>query len=376
MVKRVYLQPDFSRNSPNADSPLRFLSFRNTFADPYNHYVKAMILAAGLGTRLRPLTLTVPKPLSPIAGRPLLTRTIELLARQDIRQIAINLFYGSTVIRHTLDRLGDTGSQVRYSEEERLLGTSGGVGQLREFFDETFVVLYGDNYYHFDLTPLLERHRALSALATIATFTTPDPTACGLVGSDAEGRITRFVEKPPATEVFTDQANAGVYILEPEVFRFIAEGEESDFGRDVFPAMLAALPGSLAAAPLDGYLRDTGTPENYRQANWDAVTLHGERAISPDARLDPVSALVGRNVIGSLCSVEAGATLTETILWDRVTIGRGARVAGAILGNGVVIGAGASVGVGSLLADGARVPEGVALPPGSTLGPGEVATCE
>ena len=186
--------------------------------------------------------------------------------------------------------------------------------------------------------------------------------------------MTRFVEKPPADRVFTDQANAGVYVLEPEVFGFIPHTGECDFGHEVFPAILATLPGCLSATPLNGYLRDTGTPENYRQANWDAVSLHGVRAVSDSALIAPGATLSGRNVIGARCRIESGATLSESILWDGVSVGRGASVLGAVLGHGVSVGAGAVVGEGSLLADGARVLDGAILPPNSRLEPNEIVT--
>ena len=330
-----------------------------------------MILAAGEGTRLRPLTLSCPKPLAPVAGEPLLVRTLVLLRGFGIREVAVNTFHRAEAIRRALDD-----ADVQLSPEEKLLGTAGGTLRMRSFLDTTFVVLYGDNYYRFDLAPLLELHWSRGALATLATFTTPDPTACGLVETDSEGRVTRFVEKPAPESVFTDQANAGVYILEPAIFEFISQAGSPDFGRDVFPALLAARPGAVFAMPLPGYLQDTGTPENYRQANWDALLLHSERAVAPSARLAPDAQLLGRNVVGANCRIETGAVVRESILWDDVTVAADARISGAVLGQGVVVGAGARIGEGSLLADGARVPAGMTLPPGTKLGPGEVAATQ
>jgi mannose-1-phosphate guanylyltransferase len=241
-----------------------------------------MILSAGKGTRLRPLTIATPKPLAPIANVPLLSRTIRQLRAQNLREIAINLHYLPDAIRSTLGDGSSHDVSIRYSDEPTLLGTAGGVGRLRDFFDTTFVVLYGDNYYDFDLAPILARHRDSGALGTIATFTTPNPTACGLVETDAEGRVTRFVEKPTADQVFTDQANAGVYALEPEVLRFLPETGESDFGHDIFPKILQALPGSLWATPLNGYLRDTGTPCRRRLESSLARRYWGEMSSAPN----------------------------------------------------------------------------------------------
>ncbi len=311
--------------------------------------MKAMILAAGEGTRLRPLTLTYPKPMVPVAGVPLLTRTVQLLQSNGISQIAVNLFHKPESITA---RFGDS---LHYSHEEELLGTAGGVKRLEDFFDTTFLVLYGDNYYKFDPASLLALHKEANALATLATFTTQNPTACGLIEADAQGRVTRFVEKPLADEVFTDQASAGVYVLEPQVLALISETGPSDFGRDVFPALLREFPTRVFARPLDGYLKDTGTPENYRQANWDALQLHGERAIAPDAWIASGARLAGRNVIGAGCRIEYGASLTDTILWDDVTIGAGARLENVVLGHGVRIGPGVQLPPGTLVASGEKI---------------------
>ena len=327
-----------------------------------------MILAAGEGTRLRPLTLACPKPLAPIAGVPLLSRTIRLLRESGPCEIAVNACHHADAIERAL-----VGEDVRLSHEETPLGTAGGVGKMRHFLDTTFAILYGDNYYRFDLAPLVDFHRSQGALATLATFTTPNPTACGLVGTDPDGRVTRFAEKPAIKDVFTDQASAGVYILEPEIFELISPQGTPDFGLDVFPRLLQARPGSVFAAPLQGYLRDTGTPENYRQANWDAVELFGEPAVAPDAQIAPDATMTGRNVVGAGCRIESGADVRESILWEGARIGAGARVSGAVLGRGVEVGEGAVVGEGSLLADGSHVPPGAVVAPGSRLAPGERA---
>jgi NDP-sugar pyrophosphorylase family protein len=311
--------------------------------------MKAMVLAAGEGTRLRPLTLTHPKPMVPVAGTPLLRRTVALLQDASIREIAVNLFHRPEAIEK------EFGESLHCSYEETLLGTAGGVKKLEAFFDTTFLVLYGDNYYRFDPAPLIAFHKKKRALATLATFTTENPTACGLIETDAAGCVTRFVEKPPADEVFTDQASAGVYVLEPAVLSLIPEGVPADFGRDTIPALLQAFPGRTFAAPLDGYLRDTGTPENYRQANWDALEKHGERAIARSAWIAAGARLVGRNVIGAGCRIESGAHLEDCILWDDVTVGAGANLNGAVLGHGVEIAPGVSVAPGTLIASGEKV---------------------
>jgi mannose-1-phosphate guanylyltransferase len=153
--------------------------------------LQAIILAAGEGTRLRPLTEKVPKPLVPIANIPLLVRTIFLLRSQGITEIGINLCYKAEQIIQALGDGEDLGVSITYSRETTLLGTAGGVKKFAPRLTETFLVLYGDNLYDFVLEPLFSHHQAMQTVATIATFTTPDPTACGLVGTDSEGYVTQ-----------------------------------------------------------------------------------------------------------------------------------------------------------------------------------------
>lgn len=335
-----------------------------------------MILAAGEGTRLRPLTLAVPKPMVPIANVPLLERTIRLLAAQNVREIAVNLYHRPDAIREALGAGEALGVTLRYSAEERLLGTAGGVKRMAAFLDETFIVVYGDNLLHGDLAPLLAFHREKGAAATIATFRAANPSACGLVVTDANGRVTRFQEKPPPEEVFTDTANAGVYVLEPAILEYVAPDAAVDFAKDVFPMLLKQ--GIVYACAWNGYLQATGTPESYRQANWDALEGGvGETPaadgllLGPETRVAEGVAFAGRNVVGANCALEQNAALADTILWSNCRIGAGARLEGAILGRGVRIGAGAVVGEDALVADGAEVAEGARVAPGARIAPGE-----
>lgn len=337
-----------------------------------------MILAAGEGTRLRPLTLALPKPMVPVANKPLLVRTLELLAAQNIREIAVNLFHQREAIRTVLGEGEALGVRLRYSDEETLLGTAGGVKRMEAFLDEPFLVLYGDNLYQADFAPLLAFHRANGALATIATFKAPNPSACGLVVTDPSGRVTRFQEKPPPAEVFTNNANAGVYVLEPEVFASLAPNAVLDWGRDIFPALLSTR--RVFAQSLNGYLQDTGTLPAYRQACWDVLNGHtgapaeganGALLVAPDAFVSPSATFEGRNVVGEGCRLETGAFCTDSILWENCRIGKNARINGAILGRTVVIGDDAAVEFGAVLANGASVAPGGRVPANARIGPNE-----
>jgi NDP-sugar pyrophosphorylase family protein len=235
--------------------------------------MKALILAAGKGTRLQDLTQNCPKPMLPVQGRPLLEHVVRWLRAHGIGQIAMNLHHCPDVI---IEHFGD-GSQfnvlITYSHEPVLLGTAGAAKQLASFLDEPFVVAYGDVFTNLNLSRLMAAHQhhqrleSRDTLATLALYQVPNPTECGLVEQDAAGRVTRFVEKPPLDQVFTDLANAGVMVCEPEILQFIPEETSFDFGREVFPAALAA--GKVLwgqAIGEDEYLIDIGTPKNYQRA--------------------------------------------------------------------------------------------------------------
>lgn len=241
--------------------------------------MKGMILAAGEGRRLRPLTDQLPKPMLPLAGRPLLEHIIVHLRHCGLTDLAVNLYHLPTAV---IDYFGDGrrwGINLRYSVEEHLLGSAGGVKRLEPFFDETFVVYYGDVLTWADLRPMIELHRRTGAPATLGLYEVPDPWNRGIVELDQNGMIVRFAEKPPREQVFSNLANAGIYILEPAVLARIPDGQPYDFGHDVFPAMLAAgLP--LAGYVLDDFLIDIGLPEKYEEANLMVANRAGQPSLN------------------------------------------------------------------------------------------------
>lgn len=232
--------------------------------------MKALILAAGEGTRLRPLTLERPKPMLPIGDRPLLEILLRLLARHGVRDVAINLHYKPDVVTAYFGDGSRWGIHLTYSYEESILGTAGAVRRLQPFFDEPFYVLYGDVLTDLDLTALAGFHRARQSLLTAALYRVPRPWECGIVDLDCEGRIRRFVEKPPRDQVFSDLANAGIYVMEPALITHIPPDTFYDFGRDLFPRLLdLGVPMyGYPIGPAD-YVLDIGSPDKYEQANRD-----------------------------------------------------------------------------------------------------------
>lgn len=199
---------------------------------------KAMILAAGQGTRLHPLTTTVPKCMAPIAGKPLLEHTIIGLQRYGVTELIINLYHLPEMVMRHFEDGSRWGVHITYSPERELLGTAGGVKKAAQFFNAPFFVWYGDNLSTCRLDRLWEFHRAKNGLATVALHWREDPTQSGIVGLDEEGRFVRFLEKPQPHQIFSHWVSAGIFVLEPQFLDLIPPRGASDFGRDIFPAAL------------------------------------------------------------------------------------------------------------------------------------------
>jgi len=234
---------------------------------------KAMILAAGEGTRLRPLTDDIPKSLLPVGNTPIIVHQLRWLKSYGIKKIAINLHHKGDKIKAILGDGARFGLEIRYSPEEVLFGTAGGVKRMEAFFDEVFYVIYGDTITNVNLTSVAEFHRQRHALMTVVLYATADTRETGVVEIDGDGKLTSFIEKPTKDEGYNNVANGGIYILEPEIFKYIPEGNPSDFGYDILPRLIeedVPVYGYLLSP--DVYLEDMGTIEKYRQVNEDMNT--------------------------------------------------------------------------------------------------------
>jgi NDP-sugar pyrophosphorylase family protein len=232
--------------------------------------MKALILAAGAGTRLRPLTDTCPKPMLPIAGEPLLAHTLRWLRRYSVTEAALNLHHLPEVVRAGLGDGTRFGMRLVYAYESELRGTAGAIHNFPGFFDQPFLVIYGDLLLDLDLGDLIGFHRARAALMTLALKHTDTPRSQGMIEVDTAGRVVRFIEKPKDW-TGGNTANAGVYVCQPEVAARVPVGV-SDFGHDIIPAFLRQ-GAALYGHPLRGYLLDIGTPAAYEQAQreWGQV---------------------------------------------------------------------------------------------------------
>ncbi len=230
--------------------------------------MKAMILAAGEGTRLRPLTLDTPKALLPVAGVPLIEHTILWLKRHSVGEVVINLHH---LGKKVTDFLGDgsrLGVKIAYSPEQTLLGTAGAVRRVEQSFDGTFVVLYGDVITDFNLSAMIDFHQQKKAIATLALLRVSNPWEVGVVRLNGDGRLLSFAEKPPRGSEPGNLANSGVYVLEKEILDYIPREGFCDFAYDIFPRVIRlGLPVYGYRLNKDDYLVDIGTPEKYQQAN-------------------------------------------------------------------------------------------------------------
>jgi NDP-sugar pyrophosphorylase family protein len=363
---------------------------------------KAMIMAAGLGTRLHPLTGLTAKPMVPILNRPVMEHMLHLLRRHGVREIAANLHHHPDKIRSYFGDGADFGVVLRYNVEEELLGTAGGVGAFRSFFaDRTFVVMSGDGLTDIDLASFVAAHRARGGIATLAVKQVDDPSLYGVVVHDDEGRVTGFQEKPPREKALSDLCNCGIYAFEPQIFDFVPPDQFVDWAAHVFPALLE---GAVAfhVWPLESYWNDVGNIEQYRLGNFDALLghvavdipgrqvrpgvwvgegseLHAGVQIEPPVLIgagcliEAEVELAGPLIIGDGCVIERGAELRGVIHWNGVRAGRHSRLAGSILGHHVVVHHEATVledaviGARSEVAAHAIVPSGARFEPHTVL---------
>jgi mannose-1-phosphate guanylyltransferase len=336
--------------------------------------LKALILAGGEGSRLRPLTLTTPKPLLPIVNRPHLAHILDLLLRHDIHEAVLLTGYGADAFEGFA---GPDGVRLTLVREPAPLGTCGPVKMVEDVLDGTFLVFNGDILSAVDLTAMIERHRSTGAVATLYLHRVEDATAYGLVPFGADGRVERFVEKPSAEEAAGGgYINAGTYVLEPSVLKHVPPGRFWSFERELFPQLLEH-GETITGFPDPGYWIDIGTPARYLQAHWDVVEGRvPDVAPTPARGLRVASDAVGpRAWLGDSCSLAAGAFVESSVLLDGVLVASGARIRGSVVGNdveiaenatldGCVVGDRVSIGAGNQLRS-LRVTPGLTIPAGA-----------
>ena len=326
--------------------------------------MRAVVLVGGLGTRLRPLTLTRPKQMLPIVNRPMIEHVVGHLTRHGIDDVVLSLGYRPDGFKRVYPD-ACAGARLHYAVEPERLDTAGAISfAARDAgIDERFVVVNGDVLTDLDLTSFLAFHERSGAEGTIALHKVDDPSRYGVVPTDPDGRVLTFVEKPPAGTAPSSMINAGTYVLEPDVLDRIVPDRPTSVEREVFPGMVAD--GSLYAVDDQAYWIDTGTPQEYIQAQLDL--LDGLRGlVDPDDVVDPTASVapdarVTRSVVGPGSVIGPGARVEAAVLLDRVVVEPEAVVVGSVVGSGTTVGKGARVVGCSVVGDGQVVGPGERL---------------
>jgi mannose-1-phosphate guanylyltransferase len=326
--------------------------------------MRAVVLAGGFGTRLRPLTSTRPKQMLPIVNTPLVERIVERLAQYGVDDVVLSMGYRPDAIVAAYPDSRCAGVPLTYAIEPEPLGTAGGIAFAARHagIDERFLVVNGDVLTDLDLGALVAFHAARGAEATIHLHPVDDPSRFGVVPSDGQGRVLAFVEKPPPGEAPTNLINAGTYVLEPSVLDRIPAGQHVSIERETFPALVDA--GSLYACDGSTYWIDVGTPQQYLDAQLDLLDgVAGGAAldgVDPAATVDR-AARVERSVVGAGAVVAAGAQVERSVLLPGATIGTEAVVRDSVVGENATVAKGASVTGGTIIGDGEVVHPGTDL---------------
>jgi mannose-1-phosphate guanylyltransferase len=339
--------------------------------------MQALILAGGEGTRLRPLTADVPKPVIPLAGRPFMSYMIEWLRRHGVDDVVMSCGFLADGVRAVLGDGAGLGVRLRYVEEDRPLGTAGAVKLAEPLLDERFLVLNGDVLTDVDLSGQLEQHERTGARVTLWLISVEDPSPYGLVPLAEDGTVLEFLEKPaPGRDRGANLINAGTYVVQREVLGLIEPGVTTSWERDVFPGLIGR---GLYGRRADGYWLDIGTPERYLQATWDIIEgrvdtdtgrAMGDDGVGGAGAGDAGGALRAPALVGRACSIDAGAEVgPRAVLGDQVRVEAGSRVERSVLLDGVRVGAGCQL-QDCIAAAGARLGEGARVPAGGIIGAG------
>jgi mannose-1-phosphate guanylyltransferase len=360
--------------------------------------MQALILAGGEGTRLRPLTTTVPKPVVPLVDRPFVVYMLDWLRRHGVDDVVMSCGHLASGVRNVLGDGSAFGIKLRYVEEPRPLGTGGALKYAAPLLDERFLMLNGDVLTDLDVSGQIAQHERAQARATLALTPVEDPTAYGLVRTAEDGAVTEFVEKPSVDQIDTHNVSAGVYVLERSVIDLLPENRAASIERDVFPQLVGR---GLYGCVSDGYWLDIGTPQRYLEATFDILEgtvatgvadrmgtgyLCVEHGVDSAGRIIPPAlvesgcviadgARVGaRVVLGGGVTVGEGTTIERAVVMQGAEIGANCTLSGCIVGGGVrigddcvvdgmsVLGEGVTLGAGNVVSNHARLFPGVSLP--------------
>jgi len=310
--------------------------------------IKTVLMAGGKGSRIRPLTLSRPKPLIPVANRPMIEYIVEKIKKSNSNELIVTLSYLKNQIKALLQK-DYPEMNITYSVEKKPLGTAGGVKQASKHINDTFFVLSGDVLVDVDLNKLLDFHNEKKALVTMVLTRVPDPSHFGIATLNNEDQIIKFLEKPSSQERFSNLANTGTYILEPEIFDYIdAENGEMDFSKDIFPQLIEEKAG-IYGFIFDGYWNDVGRPKTYLQANYDVLNKKitpeppgkklkegvgrlGDIWSGKDVKIDEKVRIIGPVTIGDGSVIERGCTVGKnTVLGENTYLEKNSTIKGSVI---------------------------------------------
>ncbi|MGI0090758.1 MAG: sugar phosphate nucleotidyltransferase, partial [Nitrososphaerales archaeon] len=368
--------------------------------------MQAVVMAGGEGSRLRPLTSTRPKPLVQVVNRPILWHVLRLITRHGIHDSFITLHYLADQITTAVANSHEIGVRINYTFEDKPLGTAGSVKALEQELEGTFMVISGDVMTDFDLSELMKFHKKKGALVTLGLVRMPNPLEYGVVLTDDDGKVTRFLEKPGWSQVFSDTVNTGIYIMELEALKQVEQDKQYDFSKELFPKLLRS-GEPIYAHTLEGYWCDVGAPSQYISAHHDILSgktrieipgkkisenvwvedgaeirsgaeiigpcIIGTRTtIAKEAKVGPLSC------IGSNVTIEANSVISRSVVYDFAYIGREAEAKGCVIGKNVVLRPrarvfeGAVIGDGTQLGSGTEVAQGVKIWPDKNIESGSI----
>jgi mannose-1-phosphate guanylyltransferase/phosphomannomutase len=364
--------------------------------------VKAVIMAGGEGTRLRPLTVNRPKPMVPLVNKPIMEHVVDLLADQGIRDIGITLHYLPSTIKVYFADGSSQGVRFYYSMEDKPLGTAGGVRKLLKEtgWNETLIIMSGDVFTNIDLKKMLEYHRRKGSVFTMAVRRVDDPTKYGITLLDEEGRIRRFLEKPSWGEVFSDMINMGIYIAEPEALKYIEDGREFDFSKNLIPILINR-GEPIYGWPADKYYwSDIGSIEQYKQTHWDILEgkahpphpipgrrLNGDIIVGEGVKIPNSAEIIPPVIIGSYTKIGEGSRIgpyvvigensiiggnniiEKTIIWSNVYTGYSVRITDSVIGEKARIERQVIIHEGAVIGDETRIGRGSQVKPGVKIWP-------
>jgi mannose-1-phosphate guanylyltransferase/phosphomannomutase len=369
--------------------------------------MKAVVMAGGEGSRLRPLTIGRPKPMVPMVSKPVIAHILDLLKRHGITDVVITLHFMPEVVQSYLGDGSNLGMQIRYAIEETPLGTAGSVKNAQEYLDEPFLIISGDAVTDIKLQDVIAFHRERGSEATLTLYRVPNPLEYGVIITDPDGKITQFLEKPSWGEVISDTVNTGIYVIDPSVLDLVEEGVPTDWSKDVFPQLLNT------GRPLYGYVAggswtDVGDISEYMRATGDVLShrvqteelgkhIGGDVWVGEDVEIAPDAQLYGPIYLGNEVKIKGGVIIhgptvvrdytivdnrvhvDRSIIWRNSYIGEGAEIRGAIVGRqcsvksravlfeGVVLGDNCIVGEGAVLHAGVKIWPEKEIEPGATV---------